>query len=385
MARKPQVRYYPSRGAYFTQVNGRQHKLADGPKDDPSGPTYLAALTAYRQVLEMGNVHQAKDRNTVRAVLETYLERREGRLGAGTFRRRLGLFRDFCAVHGETAVGALTPGLVEAFIDRMRKPRTIQGRDYAWGDATATIFVGALVTAFNWALKKERIITVNPLDGMERPAVRSRSRECVLTPAQHQRIVGACRATTLRNLIAALENTGARPGELVGATAADWRDDLGAIVYHRDDTRMAHEFKHKTSAQKDRTIYFTGDALAMVRELVGQNPTGRIFRTIRGKGYARLAINQCFHHLRQRLGMPKLIPYSYRHTFATRWLLAGKSIDILAQLLGNTPATIRRHYAHLCSDHQEIRRHLEAFKGVPAAGTENASAPPADAPRLYRA
>ena len=56
--------------------------------------------------------------------------------------------------------------------------------------------------------------------------------------------------------------------------------------------------------------------------------------------------------------MPRLTPYSYRHTFATAWLEQGRSVDILAELLGNSPAVIRKHYSHLLGDAENLRRQL---------------------------
>src|SRR4051812_20004226 len=46
MPRSPQVRYFDSRKTYFTTYKGRQIPLAVGPKDEPTGPTSLAAGTA---------------------------------------------------------------------------------------------------------------------------------------------------------------------------------------------------------------------------------------------------------------------------------------------------------------------------------------------------
>jgi hypothetical protein len=50
--RRPSVRYFPSRGCYYCQVNGKQHRLATGPDDAPHGPTYLAAFEAFNQLLQ---------------------------------------------------------------------------------------------------------------------------------------------------------------------------------------------------------------------------------------------------------------------------------------------------------------------------------------------
>jgi integrase len=362
MPRKPQVRYFASRKAFYCQYQGKQHRLGDGPDDSPTGPNYLAALEAFKQLLSLGAVGRAKDRNTVRVVLETYLQHKEGKMKDSTLRRRLFVFRPFCAVHGETAVGDLTHLAVYQFIESMRQPRKVKKRRYAWGDPAVALFLEALGAAFNWAVRGN-IISVNPIANIERPRVRSRSRDCILTSQQHQHILTECRSQTTRNIVIALENTGARPGELTAATAADWDDGLGAIVYYGDDRRRQDEFRHKTAGKlKDRVINFTGEALTMMRELVKKHQEGPLFRTNRGGGYAEKSVVQCFRALRERLKMPKLTPYSYRHTFATRWLLSGRSIDVLAELLGNSPNTIRKHYAHLCADRASIRRQLEDFK-----------------------
>jgi hypothetical protein len=45
-------RYYPSRRGYRALLNRRTYRLADGANDAPDGPTYLAALDAYRQLLD---------------------------------------------------------------------------------------------------------------------------------------------------------------------------------------------------------------------------------------------------------------------------------------------------------------------------------------------
>ena len=43
-------------------------------------------------------------------------------------------------------------------------------------------------------------------------------------------------------------------------------------------------------------------------------------------------------------------------------LEAGKPIETLAELLGNTPETIRKHYSHLCKSHAALRAALEEFR-----------------------
>jgi integrase len=168
----------------------------------------------------------------------------------------------------------------------------------------------------------------------------------------------------LRELVITLHDTGARPGELFAATAADWDEDTQAIVYASDERRQQGAFRHKTAGKdKDRSIYFSGQSLAVVRELLERHPTGPLFRNRNGLPWTGHAIDQAFRRLRRRTGLPNLIAYSFRHGFATAWLKAGKSVDVLAELLGNSPETIRKYYSHLTSDRMAIRRQLDDFLG----------------------
>lgn len=369
MPRRPEVRYFASREAYYCQHKGKQHCLAKGPDDAPNGPTYQAALKAFMRLWELGNVEQAGETNTLRALCETYHARTAQTIAAGTQRNRLNLLRPFIEAHGNLHVSQLTEFKVEGFLADMRRPREVRTGPgerrsrylVSWGESRIATFIVQLSAALNWAVKR-KLIPSNPIQGMRIPQMRSRGREAVLTPEEQQRIRSAIRSAAARRVILALEDTGARPSEIVAATAANWDDNRGALVYYADVRRGDGDFRHKTAETKDRVIYFTGEALAMMRDLVRRYPRGPLFRTSKGNPYSYENVNAYFQQLRIRVGLPHLTAYSYRHTFATRWLMSGRSIELLAELLGNTPETIRKHYAHLCADWQTLRRHLEDLK-----------------------
>jgi integrase len=354
MARRPSVRHWASRGGYCCWYQGSQHTLALGPDDAPAGPTYLAALSAFRDLMEKGAVREAGPDNTVAAVIEAYMERGTTRSCDTTVETRSSRFVRVLRHLGNRKVGTL---------DKLAWEEFARTRLSDWADSTLCSFYAELSRVFNWAVKA-RLIPANPLRGVERPRSSSRGPFCVLSPAECARVRDGCCGASLRWLVEGLENTAARPGELVAATAADWDDAVGGLVYRADDRRREDEFRHKTAGRgRDRVIYFSGACLERVRSRVAQaRPGDPLFPTRRGRRYGTKSVQSCFRELKERLKMPHLIAYSYRHTFATRWLLAGKSIDVLAELLGNTPATIRRHYGHLCVDRAALRRQLEDFK-----------------------
>ena len=49
MPATPQINYFESRQGYYTQYKKRQRLLAKGPKDEPDGPTYQAAVKKFAQ------------------------------------------------------------------------------------------------------------------------------------------------------------------------------------------------------------------------------------------------------------------------------------------------------------------------------------------------
>jgi integrase len=389
MPRRSKVSYWTSRGtwedekgntqhgAFCCWYKGRQHILAEGPDDQKQdGPVFNAAVKKLVALKMLDNAGTAKDANKVRVVCELFLRHVSATLRPATLRFRKKILVPFTDAFGEVAVGSLTRHAVNAWLDQMRQPRVNPetGKRMRWTDSTVAAAIGVILTAFRWAAG-EGLITAVPLVGLKKPKSRSRGREALIgrTPAEraanHQRILAAA-TKPFRPFIIVLEATGCRPGELAAATAADFNAELGAIVYHADSNRLEHEFRHKTAGHnKDRMIFLVGESLEIVKELVRRHQTGPLFRTRNGGGWTGEEIVNRFHAIRKAVGVPRLTAYSYRHTFATAWLEQGKSVDVLAGLLGNTPAVIRKHYSHLLGDTSNLRAQLEAFRGVtPSAG-----------------
>jgi integrase len=384
MPRRPSVRYWASRNAYCCWVDGRQQVLAEGPDDFPNGPTYNRAVHRFAEITSLKSADWAKDRNTVRVVCEMYLRWISTRRNPRTLKIRKRVYVPFTDALGEVAVKDLTHHMVYAWLDTMREWRTHPGTGLPtrWTDGSVRNACTSLQAAFNWAARSG-LITKNPLTGMEQPDARSRGRHALTgkTPAErranHRRILEVA-TPAFRPFVVCLEATGARPGELANAAAADFDAELGAIVYHADDKRLENEFSHKTGSKgKDRIIFFTGDALTIILALAEKHSTGPLFRTgvrkDRGRGeyggWTDKEITKRFRVIREAVGIPRLSAYSYRHTLATAWLEQGRSMDILAELLGNSPAVIRKHYSHLLGDAGNLRRQLEAFRRASAEGT----------------
>jgi integrase len=396
MARKPSVRYWPSRkgGGYFCVYRGRQHELALGPDDAPTGPTYLAALATFRELLEGDSKQAAKSSKpppvTVRESLETYLKHISKTKKPGTVEIRLRSFTPFVnfkpegECYGEMPVETLTHQHVYDFLRHMERPRKAQRKKeqksrkpVAWGPGSQRNCLLGLNAAFNWAARSG-VIARNPLAGIEKPSPASRGAESLIgntteeIEANHQRILAASPAA-YRPLLQALKDTGARPGEIAAATAADFNAELGAFNFHKEMTRRGERFSHKTAKRKDRVIFLRGETLRHVHELVQRYPNGPLFRRNGGKSFKKVNIVNMFTKVQKRMKMPTLTAYSYRHTYATELLKAGMDVDTLSELMGNSPLVIRQHYSHLLADAKGLREKLERFTAV--AGTRTPPCP----------
>jgi len=123
-----------------------------------------------------------------------------------------------------------------------------------------------------------------------------------------------------------------------------------------------------------RGIDICPDLLPVLRRLTkGRHDDAFLFENRHGAPYSRLVgSGGQFTKTLRRAGLDRkgLSMYSLRHTFAADLITAGRPIQEVAALLGNTPRTCELHYAHLMAGRTaEAVNALKAVKPWPAAST----------------
>jgi hypothetical protein len=156
MSRKASVRYYSSRGAYYSCIQGKQHLLATGPEDGPSGPTYTTALAEFAR-LTRSELSAPLVSELVSEYLRWYASQRAD--SSATIRRET--LAPFTADFGKRCVRTLTASEVEEWTTRTHKGRT-------WGPSYRRMILTGILSCLHWGVESKRIPAL-PFDRLSLP------------------------------------------------------------------------------------------------------------------------------------------------------------------------------------------------------------------------
>jgi site-specific recombinase XerD len=67
------------------------------------------------------------------------------------------------------------------------------------------------------------------------------------------------------------------------------------------------------------------------------------------------ALNHCIKRIGISVGIPRLHPHLFRHTFAVNYLMNGGDIMSLRLMLGHTDISVTQMYLHLAESHVQIQ------------------------------
>jgi integrase len=383
MGRKASVRYYESRGAYFTHFEGRQIKLADGPDDAPKGPTYLAALDEFRRLMQASTAATSDQANTVRVIVDLYGQHLERNGQARSLEILLATCTSAVERFGDLAIGDLKPVHVSGWLAEMAKPRPGKRRKTVrWGPTYQNMALRTLVAAFNWA-KGQELISAHCLQNAKAVQVRNRKRsrgqEAYVTPATWQKLIGRVSRSNTRfaDLLRFLYATGCRPSEAFHVEARYYHAADRCVVYPGQPGPDDFVWKNARRTGKDRVIFLPEDVARVVEARIKERPEGPIFVTRHGTPWASVNVSVNIRwYARQLKISPPPSAYGFRHTYATDWLLNGGSIKVLADLLGTSVSMIERHYGHLMVDKDRMRSIMATvMKGRGSVGEEPKARP----------
>jgi integrase/recombinase XerD len=193
----------------------------------------------------------------------------------------------------------------------------------------------------------------------------------ILTAAEVQAILDACRRLRDRLLFAVLFDTGVRIGEAQGLRHEDWaaaERELSVVPRCNDNGA-------RTKSATVRTIPVSAELVRLYADYLHTEygddlDSDYVFVNLWGAPYGHpmtyAAVYDLVKRLRRTTGVD-FDPHWYRHTYATRLLRGGTPVEVVSKLLGHACLTTTADtYVHLTAE--DARQILEGAGFL--AGTE---------------
>lgn len=285
---------------------------------------------------------------TVGEMVDAYLADASLRLKTSTLLSKRKVLLRLKADRGQEAAASLKPAVVSAWLAQQK----------GWGRSLRWLAALVIRACCRWAASPTQgFLPSDPTAGLKLPGPRSSGAEALVSPEAHAALMAKA-PPCYRNALLALHGTGCRPGELCFVEARHFNADAGAWLLD----------VHKTDGTgKVRVILLPPAVADLCKRLAEAYPAGPLFRNSKGKPLTPERLRNWLFKVRRRLGLGKVMPYGYRHGFATDALANGVPDAQVAALLGHSGTTmLHRHYAHLGARAQVLRDALDRVR--PAGG-----------------
>ncbi|MBA4189116.1 MAG: hypothetical protein C0467_14050 [Planctomycetaceae bacterium] len=354
MARKAKIGWWKTRSAYGIVIDGKQHILAVGQEDAPLGETYAAALTKYKQILELEQTGWAGDCNVVRAIFELYADHLSNNREHETLKSFKNIAVHFVSMYGELKCNELKRFHCTKFLDYLKTPRkTHKGtQSNQWSNTRLPLV--HIKAAFNWAVEQE-YIKVNPFRNIKNESSTARGDETIVTWEDFSKVLNHYKGDR-RDILLFLWNTGCRPNEVFHLKAKYYSKEDKAIIYKWNNEKPDYIWKNAKKTKKDRVILLNDAMVKLIEEKIELRKDGYLFQNKRHSRFTNNGLGAMLRRM-DKYGV-EMTPYSIRHTYATNWIKEAGSIKVLADLLGTSVAMLEKHYSHTMVDKHRMRELL---------------------------
>jgi integrase len=205
-----------------------------------------------------------------------------------------------------------------------------------WSNGTKHGAWRAVNRAFRWAVKQGHMMR-NPAEDVEKePPPR---REIVVPETDYRKILELTKDGEFRDLISVAWECGARAQELLPMEIRHLELERGRAIFPTDEAK---------GKQRPRYVYFTDEALAIVKRRVSRRKKGRVFLNTDAKPWTPFSVACRFARLKKKLKVRYCLT-NFRHTWQTRLLQSGIDAITVAHLAGHNgdPSMLAKVYFHL--------------------------------------
>jgi len=217
-----------------------------------------------------------------------------------------------------------------------------------------------LVVALRYG-ERRGMVNRNAAALAEMPKCKDPVPRSALNPEQARALLGASTTERLGAMVGCGIMLGLRPGELTGLRREDLDLAAGRLTVTGSLKRERGQLRRgevKRSRAGVRTIDLPPILVARLREHLGNqakerlaagplwNEGGYLFASEVGTPLDPANVRRLFRRVADRAGCGHVVPYQLRHTAASLLLDSGATIEEVADVLGDNPTTVYRHYRH---------------------------------------
>lgn len=308
MPRAPKPWYRKDRKAWYAWIGGRQIRLSED---------YKEAVAIFHRLMLDASRPTARVDLTVPVLCDLFAGHVKRTLAPTTFAWYVGHLERWAGHCNARKADSIRPKDLTAWL----------AKHADWSPSTRRGAITAVKRAWAWAVA-EGHLAANHLAHYKRPPM---GRRAVMSPDDVPTLIAAIRPNSaLSDLVTGLLETGCRPGELAGITAAD--------VAPGGDRAIV---RGKTG---ERTVYLSSRAADLLAQLAIKHPEGPLFRNSRGHAWDRNAMRCAFRRLRRKTGIEGATAYALRHLYATLAIERGVDPLTLAELMGHRDVTMLREF-----------------------------------------
>jgi integrase len=358
---------------YRVRATGKERRITIGDAVNAAGQTALTIKAARDKAEElrqrvrdgedpMGKLHTDRAAPTVADLAKQYLEYAAPSLRPRTFIENKALIdRVILPTLGKEKVAALTRDDVKRLFNKVSKDTPVR----------ANRMLSVLRRMLNLATTEFKMREgPNPATAIEQNAETRRTR--YLEPDELARLlaaIGTHRNQHSANIVRLALLTGARRGELLGATWPQF--NLGKGTWTRPASL--------TKQNKLHTIPLNGPArelLATMKTAADQENARRVKDGLPalvhlfpgyGANDAQGDLKRTWQGIAKAAGLDDLRFHDLRHSFASFLASSGHNLPLIGQMLGHSNAATTQRYAHLLLDPQ--REAAERVGAIISGGT----------------
>ena len=307
----------------------------------------------------------------------------DGRVGSDNTRAN---YAQALRVHVVPALGRVRLAkLTPEDVDRFLAAKASAGLSRTYLARLRTLLADALRHAERRGLVSRNAAALSVMPRTKPPTQRR-----TLKPVEARAFLEAAKGERLEALVVIGMTLGLRPGELTGLLVSDLDLDsdpptltISGAMKRGPDGRVARGDVKRSKAGL-RTIALPPIAVEAVRahrkRLASERlqlgkawqDHGLLFPSEAGTPVDPSHLRRVFARIAKRAGVDASFPYVLRHTAVSLLVDAGKSIEQVADMLGDDPKTLYRHYRHRV---RPVADASLAMQAVLAGGTIEATTP----------